>query len=463
MRLSIFLACLFSLAIHTLKAQKPSENLVPNPSFEEIQDCDLYFEEFDKVKDWKGYSFTPDIFHICSEISFLSVPRNIFDFQFPAHGRGYAGIMAYHVEYPNEVIGAKLKQPLEAGKAYKLTFQVSRAKTHARYASDNIGMLLTNEPDKAAYAGKAHLIMEEVITESEDWVTVSGVVRADKAYQYVMLGNFFTADYTRLQLMPEGKFETAYYFIDDVGVYPTTDLPTIVRIPQRIVVTQKGQASVQEKDTLNTTPHEAGNMSYAISGKVLDAITQEPIVSRIELTVPQTITKEYLETHYVDGTYAFTGIKNPNRFVLKVTARNYYPQSHVISVSPDEPRAKKNIYLYPFKAGRNVYLKHVDFENETAQLIPEGIDELQRLAQVMRDNPLMEIELQAITGIDSPEALQLAQKRAKAVQDYLAIAGKIDRRRLKMAYLHETAQNQQTGNASEELRKAERIEFKVLN
>ena len=81
----------------------------------------------------------------------------------------------------------------------------------------------------------------------------------------------------------------------------------------------------------------------------------------------------------------------------------------------------------------------------------------------MRDNPLMEIELQAITDSNNEEALQLAQKRAKAVQDYLALAGKIDRRRLKTASLHETAQNIQFGNASEEVRKPERIEFKVLN
>ncbi|TAE05026.1 MAG: OmpA family protein [Bacteroidetes bacterium] len=448
----LYLTGLFWFCLQASYAQQNSENLVPNPSFEQISDCDLYFEEFHKVAHWKSYNFTPDIFHTCSHLTFLSTPSNVFDFQQPAEGKGYAGIMTYHVEYPNEVIGVKLKQPLQVGKHYRLSFKVSRAKTHARYASDNLGMLLTNSPDKAVYAGKAHMIMDEIIEESENWVQISSVVRADEAYQYVMIGNFFTEEYTRLRQMSEGNFETAYYFVDEVSVQLTTDLPTLVRTPTRI-----GKSNV----TVSNTP--LNGSVYALSGKVIDAITKEPLSSKIELVVPLTTKKEHLETHYTDGSYAFTGIENPDRFFMKVSARNYYPQTHIVTISREEPRAQKNIYLYPLKSGVNVYLKSVEFEGGTEQLTPEAINELQHFAQVMRDNPLMEIELQSITDTDAPDAMALAQKRAKSVQDYLAIAGKIDRRRLKTVSLQQTQANSEVGNASEEVRKPDRIEFKVLN
>jgi outer membrane protein OmpA-like peptidoglycan-associated protein len=427
---------------------------VPNPSFEHIKDCDLYFEEFDKVVDWKSYNFTPDIFNTCSQSSFLTTPKNIFGFQYPSHGKGYAGIMTYHIEYPNEVIGAKLKKPLEAGKNYRLSFKVSRAKEHARYASDNLGMLLTNEPDKSVYAGKAHLLMEEIIEESEAWIQITGVITADASYQYVMIGNFYTEDFTRLQLMPEGKFETAYYYIDEVSVTPTNDAPTPIRTPERI-----GKA----KTKVTNTPQNITESTYSIAGKVIDAVSKESLSAKIELTVPQTATKEYIETHYTDGLYAFTGIKNPDRFAMKVTARNYYPQTQVISIHRDQPRVQRNIYLYPLKAGVNVYLRNVEFEGGSDRLTPEAVNELQHFAQVMRDNPIMEIELQSITDTDNADAIELAKKRGKVVQDYLAIAGKIDRRRLKMLALHQTRPVQTTGSETEEVKKPERIEFKVLN
>jgi len=447
---SILLLCL-ALPLH---AQKLSENLVPNHSFEDIKDCDLYFEEFDKVADWKSYNFTPDIFHVCSKTAFLSVPRNIFGFQFPAHGRGYAGIMTYHVEYPNEVIGVKLNTPLEIGKNYRLTFKVSRAKLHAAYASDNMGLLLTNEPEKAVYAGKAHLLMEAIVTDSEQWTTITGVVKADLAYQYLMLGNFFGADYTHLQQMPEGKFETAYYFVDEVSIFPTTDAPTPVNLPKRITANTFA-------DKVDTVTHTTTQTSYSLSGKVIDAVSQEPISSKIELIIPQTAVKDYIETHYLDGMYAFTGIKSPNRFTLKVTARNYYPQTLLVHISEEEPRAKKTIYLQPLRAGMNLYLKSVEFEGGTDQLVPEAVEELYHFAQVMRDNPLMEIELQSYT--DTPDGTALAQQRAKVVQDYVAIVGKVDRRRMKIAAIYQTANHTSVDNATEEQRKPERIEFKVLN
>jgi outer membrane protein OmpA-like peptidoglycan-associated protein len=362
--------------------------------------------------------------------------------------------MTYHVEYPNEVIGVKLKKPLEVGKNYRLSFKVSRAKVHARYASDNLGMLLTNNPENAVYAGKAHLLMEEIIEDSDGWTEITSVVQADAPYQYAMIGNFFTEDYTRLQMMPEGKFETAYYFIDEVSVQLTKDLPTLVRVPQRI-----GKSTTKMSVPTQNQPES----SYAISGKVIDAITKEPLSSKIELTIPQTASKEHLETHYTDGFYAFTGIQNPERFTMKVTARNYYPQTHVITLNRQQPRAQRNIYMYPLKAGENVYLQSVEFEGGTDQITSEGLAELQHFAQVMRDNPIMEIELQSITDNGSSEAMELAQRRAKVVQDYLAIAGKIDRRRLKIIALHQTRTPVILGNATEELRKPERIEFKVLN
>jgi outer membrane protein OmpA-like peptidoglycan-associated protein len=431
------------------------QNLVPNHSFEQLKTCDLYFDEFKHTVDWQGYNFTPDIFNACSKISFLGVPNNVFDKQYAADGKGYAGILTYHRDFPSELIGTKLKEPVKKGVKYFVRFKVSRAEAHAKYASDNLGVLFTNEPQKTYQCGKAHILSNKVITESNSWEVVSGVWMADDDYEYMVIGNFFDHRHTSLQAMPAGAFEAAYYFIDDVQVSRTTAEITPISMPQRVNNQIPSKPNPQVK-----TKNNPSNEGYALSGRILDADTKQPLAAWMELSAEGISSKEEYETDYIGGQYAFTNIPNPQNFNLKILARNYYPVSHRLQLK-SEKRMKKDFYLYPLKAGQRIELKYVEFKGGTAELIPEAYEELNKLTQILRDNPLMKIEIQGYT--DRQDDVKLALDRAKAVQNYLVQFGKIDKKRLEINALYQVGAYKEAGNAADEERKKERIEIKILN
>lgn len=58
-----------------------------------------------------------------------------------------------------------------------------------------------------------------VITETEEWVIISGTIVADSAYQYLIIGNFFSEliyDTTNVGTNP---YNRVYYYVEDVSVY----------------------------------------------------------------------------------------------------------------------------------------------------------------------------------------------------------------------------------------------------
>lgn len=69
------------------------------------------------------------------------------------------------------------------------------------------------------------------------------------------------------------------------------------------------------------------------------------------------------------------------------------------------------------KVGQKLVLKNLNFENNTAILLPESISSIYALLKCMRDNPALEIKLSGHVCCSSDMALSVA--RARFVYDYL--------------------------------------------
>ena len=89
------------------------QNLVPNPSFEEINYCPSTLIEIQASKNWMNFGNSPDYFNACATNG-VNVPNCEFGFQYAhAGGYAYAGLTTYQVPYdpsgPNyrEFIGVK--------------------------------------------------------------------------------------------------------------------------------------------------------------------------------------------------------------------------------------------------------------------------------------------------------------------------------------------------------------------
>jgi len=208
-----------------------AQNLVPNPSFEDYSDCPSDLDQVFKCVDWFSRGGTSDYFNACCScasptppIYSANVPENVVGFQEPASGQGYCGVVCYtNIEEYREYIGCRLKDSLEVGVKYYASIRVSLADT-SYWASDKIGMKFrTAMPIIWPTAGylsnnQASVQPDSIISNDNDWTSVSGSFVADSAYNYLLIGNFFTDSMVSLQVNNPFGFLTSYYYIDDVCV-----------------------------------------------------------------------------------------------------------------------------------------------------------------------------------------------------------------------------------------------------
>jgi len=211
------------------------QNLVPNPSFEVYDTCpDWYSQVNNYVADWDTYNPTSDYYNVCATPTPAGVPSNNTGWQYPATGNAYCGFIPYVSTNLNvrEAIGAKLNTQLTIGQTYYSCFKISLANSSG-YAHDKVGLLFLTKPYCEIYnpppstcispsvelapINMAHVYSTTIITDTANWVTISGTFTADSAYEYIAAGGFF--DDNNINIQPvSGNFFGSYYYIDDVCV-----------------------------------------------------------------------------------------------------------------------------------------------------------------------------------------------------------------------------------------------------
>lgn len=222
-----------------------AQNLVSNNSFEEITDC------YTPVGWSDHYSNSVDYLNACSGM----VPETGRGYQAAQDGDGFAGIYTVvnngdFYEY-REILGTELTSSLEPGETYYISFYTSRADC-MNCSSDNLGTLFSTT-DRDFSTGTdvpnyAHFSTTEIISDSTNWVKVSGSFVADSAYNYIFIGNFFDYESTEFSMLGEATcwgdipYCSAYYFIDNVCV--SRDSMTCIE-PQHIGVEEYVSSSDQ--------------------------------------------------------------------------------------------------------------------------------------------------------------------------------------------------------------------------
>jgi hypothetical protein len=123
-------------------------------------------------------------------------------------GNSCVGIFTYYqngLQEQREWIMVPLLEPMSVGQTYYCSFRANAAfGGYAQYptiwlASSNLGMLFTTD-DRQWYDGdplpaplnQAHVLYPQVLADTVGWTLVSGSFVADSAYQYLMIGNFFS-------------------------------------------------------------------------------------------------------------------------------------------------------------------------------------------------------------------------------------------------------------------------------
>ena len=169
-----------------------------------------------------------------------------------------------------------------------------------------------------------------------------------------------------------------------------------------------------------------------VKGKVSDKKTSQGLISSVELidlsnnTVISNVQTDaegnYLTTLPIGKDYAFNVNKKGYLF---------YSDNFLLSQQSPDSTHEKNIALSPIEKDASIVLKNIFFETSKFNLKPESQAELDKLIQLLNDNPTLKIEISGHTDSigKAPDNLKLSQNRAKAVVDYL-ISKKIPATRL---------------------------------
>jgi len=201
-------------------------------------------KQFDRyMQDWTSPTETnPDIYSTQTDPTCFAHPeKHSNGKQLPRTGncmvsiktQGTGGKKKNHVPW-HEYIQAKLTKPLETGKKYYAEVWVQRVMVSSR-ASNNIGIYfsesLINTRNRLPICLQPHINHDKVIeSKNHLWEKVSGVFMAESAAQYIIIGNFYSNEETKIIKMPEGKND-AHYYLDDVLVRPATEIEGPTPIP----------------------------------------------------------------------------------------------------------------------------------------------------------------------------------------------------------------------------------------
>jgi len=401
-RLLIFTFFFFPISLSFAQPNITLTNLLKNGSFEELTDCPDEFGQIEDAAGWRGIMNTPDLFTKCTEKPKLHTPANFFGTQIAFEGGNYAGVLAFHEDTGNEFIATELTEPLERGKKYTIKFRMSLAEAYSNYACDGVGIrFMTEIPKTIDTTIVPHLYAHEIIKESNGWTTITQTFMADNPYKFLVLGNFRTREDTKLQKVQSSGYPVAYYYIDAIEVL----------------------RFIEQDDEENFVK---------IVGKVTDALTQKPLLARIDFVLPNIDYRAYEKTIETTGAYQFSHMQKVPQFYLEAKAKGYYSARVFLQGSDTTHAFTKDFALQPSTLGTSIILHELHFETGKAIVTPESYPALNMIADFLQAHPHFHIEISGHTDAQGDDAqnLLLSENRAKAVVAYLEKHGFINQTRM---------------------------------
>ena len=172
--------------------------------------------------------------------------------------------------------------------------------------------------------------------------------------------------------------------------------------------------------------------TFWVKGKIFDKKTNAGLPSSVELT---TIDSGYVLSKLrtdEDGNY-LTTLPEGKSYAFSVNRKGYlfYSENFTMKGNVSDSPIVVNIGLQPLQKGSSIILKNIFFQTKKYDLEPTSFVELNKVAELLKDNPSLTIQISGYTdNVGKPaDNLLLSVNRAKAVITYLQSKG-IDGKRL---------------------------------
>ncbi len=164
-----------------------------------------------------------------------------------------------------------------------------------------------------------------------------------------------------------------------------------------------------------------------VLGNTLNAKTKKPV--RADIIFEDLTTNEEAGEAISDpatGSYRIT-LADGKHYGIRAEAKGFLSVNENMELAPitEYTEVRKDLYLMPIEEGESILLNNVFFEQGKPILKPQSFPELDRLAQILEENPSIKIELQGHTdNVGNKVALQeLSENRVMAVRTYLVNKG----------------------------------------
>ena len=331
---------------------------------------------------------------------------------------------------------------------------INTAAGDAYFSMDASGNVFTSRANSRVDGGNLDLF---ILLPKNIQVKVKGVIYDEKTMQSIT---------AHVGVRPKGEKEINIDVKND-GVYDTA-------IPEtdQVVISASADGYIAKEQTIpipllyNDTTLIADiylapiPKKLILTGTVFDAKTNEPIKARINTIFENNNSGRSLET--VNGNYEME-IEDMGWYVLNASAEGYLNAADSVEVMNKEINPLiKDLYLKKIEVGVTVRLKNIYFDFDKTTLKPESFIELDKVVDLLKTNPSVEIEISGHTDSKGSDDynLNLSQGRSQSVVDYLISQG-IESYRLSAHGYGET--NPIDTNDTEEGRaNNRRVEFTVL-
>ena len=193
-----------------------SQNLIPNGSFEEFENCPDNLRQLDRAIHWTGANTgSPELFHSCGFSDPLVKPHD---------GEGMAGLIL-HADYNNSVeyLQTMLTDSLQKGKSYCFSYQI-RASRKTPILINKIGAYFSTKklttPNWEPFYLRPTVFEKEIVENRDNWQRITKQFIAKGGERYFTFGNFFEQHFLKERLVqrPQPNWYS-YYYVDDFQLH----------------------------------------------------------------------------------------------------------------------------------------------------------------------------------------------------------------------------------------------------
>ncbi|MBL0127113.1 MAG: T9SS type A sorting domain-containing protein [Flavobacteriales bacterium] len=211
-----------------------AQNLIPNPSFEEMDGSCEGGAYYGILADWVSPNCggPGGYFHSCSGANGFpnaNVPVNLWGAQDAAEGSAYLGITTYQHNSPlllQSYPTVALEQALIAGVEYCMSIRINLAGRSA-YRTRNLSVIFSwlypsacGGNDTINWPTEAQIVFNTEAIDTTDWTVLAGSFTAIGGEQYLTMGDFigFANPDTVFHGVTSAPVQRAVFFIDDLSL-----------------------------------------------------------------------------------------------------------------------------------------------------------------------------------------------------------------------------------------------------